>query len=290
MIQSIVLYFFFITGLFGGVLEPSILRHDFVLYKELECFTPPYVVIYKNKLKELRFVAAFHGAGIQSPTFQMIRKTIGLFQPEVVIIEGIPSSLGLDSPLFIEIAQTHFSQNFQQSGEAIYSIYLAHYNHFSFIGGEPDHSVIFKKCIELGYSSEDVLGFYLIRQVPQWRREGKLSQPFERLAEELIKIYQKQLKLPQYTTNSFYTWHLEKFKCFFDIEKINEETTMPLKLGTFLQIISWEINIIRDKHLQKIIEQNINQFDRVLVVYGRAHHIIHRAALEQYFGRGEFVK
>ena len=290
MIYAVTLFVFLSIASFAVVLEPSLLRYDFNVYKKLEPCSPPYNVIYKNKLKELQFVAAFHGVGVYSSTFQMIKKTVDLFQPEVVIVEGIHSSLGMDAPCLIKIAKTQFSQDFQSCGESIYSIYLAHSNNFSFIGGEPDEEEIVRGCVKWGYTLQDILGFYLVRQVPQWRREGKLEVSFDSLAEEFISVYQERLNLTQYTKDIFYDWYIEKTGCFFNLKNVSEESSMPLESGTFLQKISAKITMLRDEHLQKVIEQNINRFDRVLVVYGRAHHIIHRGALEEYFGSGKFVK
>lgn len=76
----------------------------------------------------------------------------------------------------------------------------------------------------------------------------------------------------------------------FDCSLIDDSLCQPLADGSFLQKVSMDVTVMRDQHLQKVIEKMLNQFNRILIIYGRAHPVIYRKVLESYFGAAKFIK
>ena len=122
----------------------------------------PFIASYEKDNKKLLFVASFHGVGSEHPSHQKVREAVEILHPEIVIVEGIPFSCGMNCPGFLAVALKNAKTDFAHAGENLYSIFQAHKNCFSFIGGEPDDAEILQDCLQKGYSREDLIGFYLL--------------------------------------------------------------------------------------------------------------------------------
>jgi hypothetical protein len=246
-------------------------------------------VYYQKNNKQLAFVAAFHDR--RELTFEKVREAIEVLNPEIVIVEGAPSSLGVNNPEIITLAREQVSENPILSGENLYSVYLADKSGFSFIAGEPDDDEILQYCLKKGYSLMDLMGFYLVRQIPQCKIDKIFTEPFEldsfekfaySFIEDNFGVDSFSFSLPE-----FYHWYKEVVGSCFDLKSIEYDQFEGLPENHLLIRLSIDLNQFRDQHLAKIIDKTCQQFDRVLIVYGAAHYIIHKPMLEETFGSFE---
>jgi len=69
-------------------------------------------------------------------------------------------------------------------------------------------------------------------------------------------------------------------------DQITSETTKPdcSKKAQFIQQLACFNNRIRDFHIVNVIADMLNQYDRVLVVYGHGHHTINQEILKELMG------
>lgn len=259
-----------------------------------EILQPPFVTLYQNQQRSLAFVAAFHGAGHANPTFQIVQLLFKEHTPRAVIIEGVPSIAGISPRELCEIAKRESLSSFKHCGESVYTMFLASTYSIPFIGGEPSPEELCSQVLRLGFSEEDVLGFYLVRQIPQWKRELALtSNQFQDQAKNFINFCTDILKCRQQITyDQFCIWYQEKEKRVFDFNSITEIDTAPLleEEAPFLRKLSSHIISIRDRHLLQLIEKMLIEYQHIAVVYGAGHYKAHRDALDRLLGQPRFRK
>lgn len=252
--------------------------------------TPPY--IYENKKEEtsIRYIAVEHTANLNDPTYTLIEKSIKEYKPQVVIIEGVPSSLGLSNSNIAKSAEDCFVKSNKElfvCGEAMFTAQLANKNSIQFVGGEPDVQAEIKELTGQSYSYEDIYFFYVARNLYGEKRSGGLSQ------ESLENSYYQSLS--RYTDPSSEQFNFENFKKWFakelekelSISNLENQDYAPFNSGHRLNKIAYAIDTVREKNILETIEKSLNQYKRVLVVYGASHLYKHQLVLDDAFQKKE---
>ena len=160
-------------------LKPDLsLIHDYTPEDE-HTFRPVAVTHFHGDNKDLYYVSTHHELGTQSTTSKTVRQTMEQYNPQLVIIEGLQTQKGVSPAV----------DDFAHAEEPAYAAYLAGQKNIPFVGGEPSEPQIFKEMEGKGYSAKDIMAFYLLRNIPVWRRDGELNKEhFDRQANEYLNL------------------------------------------------------------------------------------------------------
>ena len=252
----------------------------------------PVIAHYISGDYELLYLAARHTNNFEDTTLKLVKKLFEKFQFKVLIIESIPHASGESPQWFIESAKKGRTENFIRGGESALSAIYAHEKNIPFFAGEPSHQEIYKGLKEKGYSDEDVIGFYTVRQIPQWVREK----------EEKINLFER--KIPPYVSNHCQTlkiascpkredilkWYQSKLGQDLVVEVSNEETAPYSDGNLFTQKLSSNVGQIRDKFTLNIIQQMLQKYKKVAVVYGAGHFLTLRKSFDASLGEPKFIE
>lgn len=260
----------------------------------LEPYRYPFVAKYQQKNKTLFYVASYHGVGEQSDTFRTIKWAFNKLNPQLVIVEGAPRTLPNIYGKLAKKAQKCSQEHFKNCGETSYAIWLAlkHSTHYDF--AEPSDEAIAKGLLEKGYSKHDVLFFYLLRQIPQAKRENQINTTnFSAWAEDFLVRYQPVFQIQKKVKlQDFYDWYQKRLRRPFHFSAIDSELTAPItgENALYSQKLSHQVAMIRDEAIVSEISYALSKYDRVLVVYGGSHYTVQQKVLEDMLGTAQFEK
>jgi hypothetical protein len=251
---------------------------------------PPYAAVFSTSKNRVVFVAAEHTSNFDSKTFELINSVVTNFKPDLLIHEGVESSIGISNQNIINyILSNCGKENSWSCGESMFAASLSYQHEYPFLGGEPDDAVIIQSLKELNYTLDDVVYFYFTRQIPQLHREGKVNNlqdiqdHFDDFAKSVIKEYR-----PNY--NHYRTWIIRHLNSFGFLTLINSANTAPIQDGNYLQKISSQVGVIRDKHLLKTISEKSINYRNIVIVYGSSHLSTQYDTLSRMYGPAKFLK
>lgn len=253
-----------------------------------------FAAVYKAGQRRLVFVAAQHENQNDSLTFRMIRDAYARFRFDTVIAEGFPTSWGANPARILDyVARSKAEKDgFVEGGETVPTVLGAAQQNAVLLGGEPDDLDIKNHVLARGFSGEDLLGYYILRIVPQWIREREISGGDDRRLIPLVATYldsdRKALDLPPTTLPDFASWadwyrkkNGKPMNDSFDTEEVG-----PLADGPFAtNKVAYAVSRARDAYLHSLIVRRVNSGESVLVVFGGSHLMIQRPALDAVLGR-----
>ena len=160
--------------------------------------------------------------------------------------------------------------------------------------GEPSDSDLAETVQKSGFTKLDLIGFYVVRMIPEWKREGISSE------DKILKRIEARLALERgklgvtslFGLKEFQAWyanHMAKPSQFLAIE-VDDTAPLSTKDATFIQKISSALGIARDQSIVNVIAQTLTTKSNVLVVYGASHFLTERRALEALLGHPTFQK
>lgn len=240
----------------------------------------PYAALYQKGGKKLIYVAADHSVSTNSPTFRLVEKMFKTFTPDMLILEGFdPLQPAQRMALHAEECA---KEDFKSCGESLYAVHLTNKTKSQFITGEPSDDEILKGVVRKGYEDKELVLFYLLRQIPQMKREDSLQrETFAAQANTYLDRRVKRLNInSQISFDDFTTWYQQKMDKTFNLDDIDTEVPAPHYDGTYMQKLSHEVGVIRDSTIIKRIANSLNDHDTVMVVYGGSHLSVQRLALE----------
>jgi hypothetical protein len=278
----------------------EVLPYSFELEKTSP-FLAPYVAVFHSGRKTLTYVAAAHLSikefpnVFDSPVFRTVDSVYQRESPQVVIVEGIHTADELSPPSLKrhadECRKTKYLVN---CGEPFYAINQAIDHGSAYIAGEPDESFVVQQVTEAGYTVQDLISFYLIREIPQLKRQNGFNlATFPKWAEKRLAEIRRDLKFGDaFGYEDFKRWyanHMSKSKNFKDIEA---DDTAPDAgpQSTFAQKISHQVNIARDRSVVLVAEHMLNRFDRVLIVFGASHLLVQEPVFSAVMGKPKYEK
>lgn len=274
--------------------KPSLIKPWSEELSEMVPQDQPYVARFSTDNFSLSYVAASHEYGIHSATLKTIEKEITIVGPKIVIVEGISE---LDSKKRERIKTRALSceaDSFLTCGENLYGIALAVKNGLAWTSAEPEEKLIHERLLKRGFSLNDISFFYVARQIKQLCVEKNLSQAnLVQVINATLADFADNKSLPRnLNAGMFLDWFARKMHSSFVLSEIDSETTAPT-VGpnmTFLNQISAEIAKIRDENITRVITQSLNQYARVLVVYGGSHFMTQREVLVDMLGQPKIIK
>lgn len=264
--------------------ESSLVRSYTFDLENLKPLKQPFVAEYRLGKKQLVFIAVEHISSIKHPnllkhpTLLTIEKISDSLDPELSIVEGIPTGEAVNPHSILPKAETCKLQNYQNDcGESFFVINKAREKKSNFISGEPTDTELLKSIQEYGYTTRDLVGFYFVRKIPQWKRQKNINQSdFLKLALPQLERYRKRIDpQTQFAFSDFESWYTEKMSTPKNYMDFNNNDPAPHggPDATFVQRISNRVTFLRDISLLKRIEDGLSKHNRVLVVYGASHFI-----------------
>lgn len=252
----------------------------------------PYLATFKDGKYELRYLGSRHENSLHSPTLELVDKTFKTEKINAVVIEPYPYSKGESSAWFLDYIKKNRHDDFLPLGEAALSALLADERGIPFFGGEPTDEDILQQISSEGFSPSELVISYLVRQIPQWKREGELEkQKYEVLASSYLSATCRNLNVnPCPTLRDAEQWYT-KMNGKILTEDVDSQESAPLvdsPLGT--QRISSAITLVRDRFTLKIIEKVLAKYERVLVVYGHSHFLDLQPAFEDSMGHPSYSR
>ena len=252
-----------------------------------------FAAVYKAGSNHLVFLGAKHANKVDSPTFRMIEAAYAAFRIDTVIAEGFPTSRGPNPPTTIAWAERNLptADGFVEGGETVPTVMGAQREPATLLGGEADDLDIKARVIADGISAEDLLGFYVLRNIPQWIGERQITDAGHPrllgLVSEALMKDRTSLQLAPDILPDFAAWaawyrrlNQQPIGKAFVTEEVG-----PLADGRFAtNRIGHAISRARAAHLHKLIVAHLNARRTVLVVFGASHLMIHRPALDAVLG------
>jgi hypothetical protein len=257
-----------------------------------------FAAVYKVGAKHLVFVAAKHANQADSPTFKMIEDAYARFAFDTVIGEGFATSRGPNPPSLLRYAADSKprADGFVEGGETVPTVLGAEEEKAALWGGEADDLAIKQALVASGFSAADVLGFYVLRNIPQWIGERKIvdagDERLQPLVTAVLERNRQTLQIPQTVLPGFGDWSAwyralngKRLGADFVTEEVG-----PLADGKFgTNRIAHAISRARDTHLHRLIVEHLNAEESVLVVFGASHLMILRPSLDHVLGSPCYV-
>ena len=227
--------------------------------------------------KELFWFNGMHGIDPANPMFQDIFNEFGHFKPDFVLVEGSPY-VSSDSMQAIK------------RGESSYVTYLAYRQKIPYQSTEPPDSVIFS-YLERSYTKEQLLAMYIIRQMVQWNRE-RIGDDFENELVRFANSINTVLKYSeQETSKSQIAAILEPYTGMQMLANSNwrnfdAKTYIYFTKNTISEIYEATLTF-RNKYLISLIQEEINNCNKLFIMMGFDHVKEIRNELDEIFGNND---
>lgn len=139
----------------------------------------PELIVFQRGSQRLAFIGVHHDSNPASATHQLIADTLGFIPSRIVIVEGAPTSWGYNPQRLVDFAdEKPDSHGLLPSGETDPAVRGALKAGGKLLGGEPNDADVRRIANDLGVTDEDLLGFYVLRVVPQfvsWKKFDDLE-------------------------------------------------------------------------------------------------------------------
>lgn len=257
-----------------------------------------FAAVYKRGRQRLVFVAAQHSNRDDSLTFRLIREAYAAFHFQAVIVEGFATSRGANPRSIFDYAAKSEPKGdgFVEGGETVPTVIGAQQERAKLWGGEPDDLDVKALAVGEGISGTDLLGLYVLRNIPKWIGERKIAHAgdprLKPLVEAVLATDRAALQLPPNVLADYSAW--ESWYQRLNGKPLGPsfvtEETGPLADGKFgTNRVAFVVSRARDAYLHKLIIGHLNASESVLVVFGGSHLMIHRPALDAVIGKPCYV-
>lgn len=287
-----VIYFIFFTiSLFflGGCVSSPRFDQNLVRHwqRDLDREAPsrrPYIAHHKKGPFELFYLAAHHDNNPNGDTLKLVEHLFREFKFDALIIEPIANSYGVSPAWFVADSRKGATDSFIKGGESALAAIRADEKKIPFFGGEIDHKQLYNQLKIQGYDDQDVLGFYLTRQIPQWiRQKEERADLLEKKAPAFIAHYCKTFEIESKkcpTLGQIKEWYQKKNNKNLGLVVTTEDVAPRVDGSLFTHKISSSIGSIRDRFTLELIQTSLRKYKRVAVIYGGSHYMTLRKSLE----------
>jgi hypothetical protein len=252
------------------------------------------VTHFQQDNKNLYYINAHHVTNTNNATCETVRKAILAFEPQLVIIEGLPTQCGISPAGYLDYLHAEEVPRNFPAGEISYAAFLASQKGIPFVGGEPSDEDTFANMEAEGYSIQDVMAFYLVRSIPQYRQHGQIINEvtFDAFATEFLRDdgnFGHVAPSQRLTLQEFKAWFESHSRASQTLLTITPEDFAPYASedADYLQRLNRALTLIRERHLNALIGNALSDHDKVLVVYGDGHLFQSSRVFEQMLGPGK---
>lgn len=252
----------------------------------------PELLLFQRGDRKLAFIGVQHDSDPASRTHRLITSTFLTFKPRTVIVEGAPSNWGYNPRRLLELGgQQPDAKGRLPEGETVPTVRGALAAGSLVIGGEPSDSDVRRIVARRGISDEDLLGFYVLRVVPQWLSQQEFedlsSTRATTLIDKQLAISRAELKLSSDLlpdAAAWRRWRLER-NVGASPNRIDIQEAGPLADGPWkTNHVGAAISRARDTHLFELTRAELAKHRSVLVVFGGSHALIQLPALQTLMG------
>ena len=297
-------------------LDPNLIR-EYTFEAQSKQPKGVHVAKFSHDGKQLNYIAASHTqternfngevvSHTKNPTLGLIDKQIAQYKPDFIVFET-PDRFNLSNlPHDLEKMR---ESNYVDTliGESQYGTYVAHQHNIPFQGGEPEDSKVVNDMLELGYQRHDVAYFYAFRSIPEVTKNGQ--KPVDEIVlkhhiNQYLQHYSKDLgvseseKLDYEGMKQWFNYHNKNASLTLATAQTNDAAPLRNKQSSFFMNMSADIGDIREKNVNRVIQDAMNKHDRVMVVYGGGHLVkslpVYEAAMGspsyEMAGKGEILR
>ena len=236
---------------------------------ELTPWQPPLIVDYSNHQTKVRFLASKHEFDPNSETHRLIKREVGRGSP-LLLVEGVPSSLGKNPPQVIRDAK-----NMLRAGrvpEPLYAVALASERGLSFMGGDLSTSELIAQSKSSGFASADILGSHVLR-----RMTNDQGTPPEVLVQRMRRYFPDIDK-----SFTFEDWFNATFKKPYSMSDDTRDLGTPCGNDLAARIVRSETDA-RNNHLYQLVSATDYNATSKFIVFGANHLLALHPALSKTF-------
>lgn len=256
-----------------------------------EEFRFPFAAKYDDGKKRLTYVAGNHTTGM-GPNLKTVKAMFDELRPQAVLVEGMRTEGDF---WYRRIGVEDFAKNgFKDTTESPYAMWLAAQKGIPGRGGEPTDRMVLAEARKRGFSEEDVLGFFTVRMVPSWRRDGAIPDEKSQRAKATEELADDRRRLgakARFDYQALLKWYARQGAAVPLGEARYQDMGPEAGEGaTRLQRLSFAVDQACQARFNAQLENLLGRFDRVLVVYGGSHLSRERRMLERVLGAPHDVK
>jgi len=256
---------------------------------------PVSVTRFKKANKELFYLNAHHGTGSDfvNKTFLVTRLAFYTLSLKFAVLEYDETQ----RDQIVTLAREHEKSDFFQASEPIFAAHLAMEKQIPFKGGEPSDRYMFSEMEKHGYSPDDIIGLHFLTAIRQMQRDGSFDE--DQLSEYARYIFTQKRQAAGITHGNgmnsleeFEQWYAAYNTTGKHYSKISDFDVAPVKTTetSYFRDINRALGLIREPHIDTVIEESLSMHDSVLVVYGGGHLTQSRPVFEKAFGPGTVLK
>lgn len=269
------------------------LIHNWSEFGSLPERDAPYTQVYTGCGKTLVYVAAKHSNDPKGATHTAVKSAFENYDIDFAIAEGFPSDMGISPKVLID--DSNGTKGTPRDAEPYLVVRKAVAKSIGFQGGEPKDKDIKEVIAKRGVNPVDLLGYYIVRQIPQWVRREEITDitdsRIEKLIFNMVGAFSTDTDMRIETfkevdgIKAFRQWY-EKTNGVTLTEGLREQDAWPSSAipdPRKTNELSDKVADIRDAHIVGVINDALMAHDTVLVVYGASHHDIQAPAFEAAF-------
>jgi len=248
----------------------------------------PRIERFRKGGKELVFLATTHESNPTSETFGMIREELSRKDLELVIVEGVPTQLGLSNSLYLSQILPKPGKPHAWPGENAYAAWIAHQRGIPFLGGEPTRREMQQALVPVGITARDLIYFFVVSNILPLRRAGlAVNTSSDQYLVRALADSRRGFHVADpaaLSEEDFRKWYQEGNGKPFSLDAITLQECAPLGRSSLkTNQISYRWEQFRNRHLLDLIARSFQQRRRVLVVFGGGHFLELQRALHQMF-------
>jgi hypothetical protein len=248
----------------------------------------PLEARYARENKRLSFVAARHVADVGSTTHALIEQVFARLKPQAAVLEGFAPS-GANTwnqemrAFYLEKAQKRSAETPDHLPENQYALLRAAEGGAEIFSGDPSDLVQAHNIVAQGYTKDDYFYFDFLLSVDHWEKrklpDNALPGMWRWHADHAG--YLGMAAIPSFA--DFKRWFLRVGGSEFALSKMDGQFIAPEAGAVFgtLGHMGSVLSRFRDGHLLSTLEKALNQYDRVVAVYGGSHFFTLKPALDK---------
>jgi hypothetical protein len=263
-------------------------------------FAPPYVASFEQRGRRLTYVAARHVAVrdqedvLLHPTLRTLRSLFERQTFDLVLTEGLVPGQEASPSLLDKALDCQQRAYRSDCGEAFFLLNAAREHGTSVRSVEPAPREIRDRVLAVGFSGEDLLGYYLLRQIPQMRRQATLAPSRFRVeAQLLLDRWRRSLGITEpFPLERFEAWYRRHMGAPANYLDVSADDSAPHGGADahHVQRVSAAVNLVRDQAAVRTVQAALQDHSHILLVMGSSHLLTQLPALQALLGEARFGK
>ncbi len=256
-------------------------RHPFAQNKK-----PTYTYTLEKGDKVLCFFGATHTNDPLHPIFNEIKNLFDVVKPDMVYVEGYRYANTHKQELIREL-QAETPEHSKIQGESHFTLKLASDSGIAFTSPEPEFSQEISHIVAKGFSKRDIFCYYIYRMIAQYQRTTKKVDIHD-CEQYLTRSIDSFKSLEGWDTAEINVFKKEIFDTInlLDLDTYRNETNPVPRPGTersTIQKVSAESGDFRDSYILDHIYKDLQNHNKIFIVYGSSHAVRLEPALRALF-------